>query len=363
MKRFLCGVTTVLLLVAVFSLQQPGTVRAAASVSGTPAAPPPQGFNIITSPLPIKINTTPGSTVQTELRMENQGDQPENIKVGLMKFGATGNNGVPDLFNLSKSDTYASWVHFSPDEFTAQPGVWTSVKMTINIPSDAGLGYYLAVTFGRAAQSASGGQATLKGAVATLVLLNVDNGHEKRQLQLVSFTSNHGLYEYLPATFSVKIHNTGNIYDAPIGNIFIERGGKTIDTLDLNAAGGNVLPQSNRVFTVPWQDGFPYFKQRIINGKPAYTGNGDENDQLIWNFSQASKLRIGRYSAKLLVVYDNGTTDVPVEANLNFWVVPWKLLLLLLVIVALIGYGVYNLGRSVFRKTRGGVSKYRRGKR
>ncbi len=106
-----------------------------------------EGFNVITSPLPIKIATQPGKTVDTELRIKNQSNLPEGIKVGLMKFGATGETGRPNLFDLTAKDTYASWVHFSPEKFVAQPNVWNTIKMTINVPPEAGLGYYLAVTF------------------------------------------------------------------------------------------------------------------------------------------------------------------------------------------------------------------------
>jgi len=87
------------------------------------AAALPTGFNVITSPLPIKISTAPGKTIHLQLRIKNQGAQAEGIKVGLMKFAATGTTGTPDLFNLTAKDSYGSWVHFSPQQFTAQPGV------------------------------------------------------------------------------------------------------------------------------------------------------------------------------------------------------------------------------------------------
>ena len=321
------------------------------------AADAKDGFNIVTSPLPIKLQTSPGKTVTTELRLNNQGSKPEQIKVGLMKFGATGDTGQPDLFDLAPSDTYASWVHFSPSEFTAQPNVWTSVKMTIDVPNDASLGYYLAVTFSRASQPNVKATAELKGAVATLVLLNVQTPNEQRDLGISSFTTDHGLYEYLPANFKVKLHNSGNIYVAGSGNIFIQRGGKTIATLDFNPAGGSVLPNSNRVFTIPWSDGFPYYKQRIVNGKPV------NKYDLQWNFSHIGKLRIGRYTAKVLVVYDNGKEDVPLEATLNFWVLPWKLMLVGLLILALIGFGLFTLSRSLLGRAKSGAKRIRRGKK
>jgi hypothetical protein len=347
MKRVLWGAASVaVLMMGAWFLFRPTSASAA-----------PEGFNVITSPLPIKIATSPGKTIQTELRIKNQGTQAEGIKVGLMKFGATGSSGTPDLYSLTPKDTYASWVHFSPQQFTAQPDVWNSITMTINVPADAGLGYYMAVTYSPAAQPGVPDTTSLKGAVATLVLLEVKTPNEKRTLQLVNFSATHELYEYLPANFTVKLHNSGNIYLSPAGNIFVERGQTAVDTLDFNDAGGSVLPNSNRVFTVPWNDGFPHYTERLVNGKPVPDKHDVPKQNLTWNFTQISKFRIGKYTAKLLVVYNNGKTDVPLEAAVSFWVLPWKLLLVLLVVVGLIGFGIFSLVRSAVRRTRSGVGR------
>jgi hypothetical protein len=329
----------------------------AKALAAAPATQQP-GFNIITSPLPIKLTASPGQTVSTELRLKNQADQPEGIKVSLMKFGASGSDGTPDLYNLSPTDTYGSWVHFSPSTFVAQPNVWISVNMTINIPKSAALGYYLAVTFSPTSAGEGTGVTNLNGEVATLVLLNVQVPNEKSSVKLVSFQADHGLYEYLPVNFSIKIHNSGNIYTAPVGNIFIQKGGKTIDTLDVNDAAGSVLPGTNRVFTVPWSDGFPVFTEKLVNDKPVEGSNGIPEESLKWDFSQASKFRFGKYTANLLIVYDNGHNDVPQELSVNFWVFPWKLMLILLAVVILIGFGIFSFIRSIIRRARGGASKF-----
>ena len=319
-----------------------------------------EGFNIITSPLPLKLTTAPGRTVTAQLRMKNQGTQPEGIKMGLMKFGATGESGTPDLFNLTPNDTYASWVHFSPSQFVAQPNVWETVTMTINVPKDAALGYYLAATFSRAAQPGETGATNLNGSVATLVLLNVESGNEKRVLSIASFSADHQLYEYLPANFKVRLHNSGNIYIAPAGNIFISRGNKTVDTLDFNDAGGSVLPSANRVFTVPWSNGFPVYKEVLVNSKPVNDRHGQPKLYLKWDLGQAGKFRFGHYTAKLLAVYNDGSQDVPLQSSVSFWVLPWKIMLLIIVILLALGYGLWTLGRKLFYGARTSAGRYRR---
>lgn len=313
-----------------------------------------QGFNIITSPLPIKLTTQPGQTVETELRMKNQGTEPETIRVGLMKFGATGENGAPSLADLSNQDAFGSWVRFTPQQFVAEPGVWKNVKMTIRVPPEAGLGYYMAVTFSRASQPGVPKATSFKGSVATLVLLNVKSANEKRELKLVDLTSSKRMYEYLPATFNVRLRNSGNIYIAPAGNVFIQRGNKTIETLNFNEAGGSVLPNSNRIIKVQWTNGFPVYKDKIVDGKPVLGERAIPKQDLKWDFTQLNKFRVGRYTAKVLVVYDNGKQDVPIEASVGFWVFPWKIVLISGIILTLIGLGTFTLVRSFIRKIRNG---------
>jgi len=342
MIRRLRGVCAAVLLLMAGLLASPVSVHAA------------EGFNVLTSPLPIKITTEPGKTIQNKLRIKNLANQPQAIKVGLMKFGASGETGQPNLFDLTPKDKYASWVSFSPQQFVAQPNVWNTVTMTIKVPADAALGYYLAVTFSPARQATEKGT-NVKGSAATLVLLNVHSPNEKRSLDLLDFYTDHKLYEYLPANFKVRVKNTGNIYIPPVGNIFIMKGNKTVTTLDFNSAGGSVLPSSNRVFSLSWKDGFPYFKDRLVDGKPVTDKHGHLKQDLKWDFTKADKFRFGKYTAKLLIAYDDGKQDVPLESTLTFWVLPWKLMLLLLVLLLIIGFGVFNLLRSTFQRAKSGA--------
>jgi len=313
-----------------------------------------ENFNIVTSPLPIKLNTNPGTVVKAELRVKNQGINPEVLKVGLMKFGATGELGQPNLFDITEKDEYAKWVSFSPAQFTAEPNVWNTVTMTIDVPEGASLGYYLAVTFSRASQATSKAT-TVKGSVATLVLLNVDSANAKRDIKLVEFATDRRLYEYLPANFTVKLRNKGNVYIAPVGNIFITRGDKPVTTITFNEVGGSVLPDSNRVYRLPWDSGFPRFEDRLVNGKPVPDKGSESKKDLKFNFSDSSKLRFGKYTAKLLVVYDDGKRDVPIESTLSFWVIPWKAMAGAILIILVLGYGVWMLVRNVFKKAQGGI--------
>jgi hypothetical protein len=309
-------------------------------------------FNLTTSPLPVLLSTTPGQTVATTLRIQNSGTQAINLKVQLKKFRASGSSGNPEILNQGPGDDYFGWVSFSQNSFTAQPGVWNQINMTVKVPSTAAFGYYYAVVFSKAGAvpTPSGTGSTITGGTAILVLLDVKAPGEKRQLNVASFTSDKKLYEYLPATFSIKVSNAGNIYAAPSGTIFINRGSKTIDKLDVNPAGGNVLPGTSRVYTASWNDGFPVFEVERDNGQVVSNKSGQPVYRLKWDFSQANRLRIGHYTARLVLVYNNGTQDVPIQGSLSFWVVPWKAIITsILLIIGLYAAHRWSVHRAVRR--------------
>jgi hypothetical protein len=80
--------------------------------------------------------------------------------------------------------------------------------------------------------------------------------------------------------------------------------------------------------------------------------NGQPVVQLNWDFSKVPHLKFGHYTANLLAVYDNGSKDVPLEASVSFWVVPWRILAFVLVVGGLAAYGLWSVGRNIYRKVK-----------
>ena len=98
------------------------------------------GVNLVTSPLPVDLVAKPGTTVSTELRVQNGGTTTEKLKVSLMKFGAYGEEGSPLLAERGPGDDYFDWVKFTPSVFDAPPGKWQTIKMTVTVPKTAAFG-------------------------------------------------------------------------------------------------------------------------------------------------------------------------------------------------------------------------------
>ena len=304
------------------------------------------GSVLTTSPIAADLSAKPGQSVSTNLQVENNGTVAETINVKLEKFKPLGNTGQATIYKPSSSDASVKWVNFSRTSFVAQPGVWNTVTATINVPDNATQGYYYAVLF----EPQTGVVDTtkhetniVKGANAIFMLLNTNSANETRRLIVTNFESQHSVYEFLPASFNISVQNAGNIFLAPEGNIFITRSptGKTIDSLSFNAAGGNVLPNSSRVFQATWSDGFPVYQEKKINGEIVSGSNGQPIQRLVWNSNSSfSKIRFGKYYAHLAFVYNNGITNVTTNATVSFWVIPWKLILTIIVIIAAIIVGL-----------------------
>lgn len=314
-------------------------------------------LNLTTSPLPILLTAKPGSTATADIRIKNNGPDTERLKIELYKFRGQGEAGDPALMERESGDDYFDWVSFSQPIIEALPNEWQTVKVSFNIPPHAAFGYYYAVTFIRAdVPKPAPGQTVITGGTAVLVLLDVESPNSKRQAELLELKTDRRLYEFLPAVFSIKLRNTGNTHMAPRGNIFLSKKGKEVGVIEVNPDKGHILPESNRIFSVKWNDSFPRYVDKVKDGRTEVDQKGRPAQQLKWDLTQISKIRIGRYDAKLVMVYNNGQRDVPLEGTVSFWVLPWRLLGVIVLIVFFTIVGIIasqsRLRRGLRRKRR-----------
>jgi len=313
------------------------------------------GISLTSSPVSMNLVIKPGTSATKTLQLENNGTAPVKINMQLDEFSAKGTHGQAIITEPSANDPARQWVSFSPSSFVAQPGVLNSVKMTIHLPRSAQLGYYFAAIFAPETSTTAGArQNVIKGSNGVLVLIDTQSGNEKRAVNVASFSSSKRLYEYLPASFTVTIHNRGNIYLAPFGNIYISHNAdvtNTIAALNVNANAGNVLPKSNREFQATWSDGFPAYVNKTISGQLVQDKKGQPIQALKWDFTKANKFRFGKYYAKLTMIYNDGQRTIPLTSVISFWVIPWKLLtvggIILLLLIGLIGMGLWSSGRRM----------------
>lgn len=301
-------------------------------------------FSITVSPSFLLLNTNPGQSTTGTVRIQNNGSQIQNLTVGFLKIKPATSGDQLDLEQVDPNDPFLTWASLDKDHLEIAPGRSETVQLTINAPTEAALGYYYALSLQDTNTAVAGDDNTVvTGATAVPILLEVVVPEAKRDIQIVDYSVTHNFYDYLPTTFRITLKNTGNVHVAPRGNIFINKAkdknaATAIATLDVNndSAGGYILPGSTRVFTASFTDGFPHYNE-------PETSKNDRH--LVWDFSKADTLRIGKYEGTLVLVYDNINQDESVEGIVYFWVVPWELILGGLGITLVL----YNL-KSIFQR-------------
>ncbi len=321
-------------------------------LSGKALAAP---FSLTTSPVLLNLSINPGTTQSTTLQVENNGQVPLQLSIGLDTFTASSQNGQVKLTPIDPSSPLNSYVHFSANTLKVAPGIWTPIKMTVDLPKQAELGYYFAVLFKPLLPTPTTNNGNvIKSSNAILVLVDTHSTNEYRTLSLSSFTTSSGLYEYLPTTFNVKVKNKGNIYLAPYGDIFISRTNNFTNPLadiQVNGSQGNVLPNTIRNFQAQWSDGFPVFKPKTVDGQPVLGKNGQTELQLSWDISKFNKFRIGKYYAHLALVYNDGKQNIPIDQTISFWVIPWKLITFAFLSLLAIIFGPHFFYRRKYKRS------------
>lgn len=306
------------------------------------ATDPDHGFSLQVTPSPLVVTTTPGQTTTAELKIRNSGSDTENLRIEPRGFKINGKTGDINL-NETEPAEISNWMTFSAPTFTIKSGEWFTEKITFALPKESGFSYSFALIISRQKEPKpiSGGR-LIHGSVAVFTLVNVDRPGATRQLDVTEFAVTKRVYEYLPATFEIRFKNTGNSIVQPYGNVFIQRGDKDVTPLGIlpvNEQRGYILPDIERTLLVSWDGGFPVYKS-------VSQADGSTKNRLTWNWNDASDFRFGRFKAKLVAVYNDGTRDVPITAEITFWVIPWRMLLGFLVFLVILGFGLWSLIRK-----------------
>lgn len=319
-------------------------------VLGVPARPAHAAdgeFSLQVYPSPLVTTIKPGQQTTVELKIRNTGAAAEDLVIAPRAFKV---DSKTQQLELSENQTpdIASWITFSAPRFTVQPGQTATETIKFNVPSNAGYSYAFALVVSRANNQVLPSGRSLQARVAVFALINVDKPGAVRSLEVTRFAATKSNYDFLPATLEIDFKNTGNTIVQPSGNVFIQRSASDVTplaTLDVNQGGGYILPGATRTITVTWDDGF-----QVITKKPQ--ADGSQKEELTWNWNKLSAMRIGKYTAKLVAIYDDGHRDVPLQAETTFWVFPWQMMLAGLAIVALLGAGIWSIVSNIVRTSR-----------
>lgn len=290
-----------------------------------------QAFSI--SPPLIELQADPGKSLTTKIKLTNISNGDLLIKTQLNDFGAKNETGEPNIiFDDVNNSNYSlrQWIT-SPQPFTLASKESRSIEVKIDVPTDAEPGgHYAVIRFTGTAPELEQSGVALSASIGTLVMLQVSGDIKSSAVVEDFFTANsagdkRGVFETGPIYFAERIRNNGNVHIKPTGSLTIkDMFGRTVATLRVN---GDAQDSKN-----PPKSALPNSIRRF-----------DQQLDKSWMF--------GKYQADISLEYDDGKI---LSDTVTFWVIPYRLILLglvgLAIIVLLAIFGIRRYNAYIIRK-------------
>jgi len=295
------------------------------------------------SPPLIDSEANPGSIIQGTIKLTNDTPEKAQLFSSIYRFEAKGEKGEPQIIEEGEKIGLVKWIDITPGPVDLSPGETRQIPFTINVPKDAEPGgHYAAIFWGTSPPEIEGTETpvvAIKYKVGTLVLLAV-SGEIKEEGRVIEFNTTGRLFSHLPVEFFVRFQDTGTIHLIPQGEINIKNiFDREIAKVLVNEKGGSVLPNSIRRFEAVWsKKGAP-----TLSTGGFFSGLKNE-----WN-----NFAFGRYRADLNLMYGYESTKM-LSAALAFWVIPWRISITVIVILAILilitRAGVRKYNQRIIRK-------------
>lgn len=251
------------------------------------------------------VSLSPGGYKEGTMKFINDSDEVLVFTVEVQDYIVVDTAGTPNLLppnTLSDKYSAASWIAVYPNSFTIEPHQKQELNYYIQIPPDARPGgHYAAAVYTPSIPKSSGATGAIVNAlIGTLFYIDIA-GPITENAEITRFLA--PFKEYGPVDIQTQIKNLGDLHIRPLGNIVVT----------------NMLGQKT-ANTLKEQNIFPGGVARDYVNK---IGKG---------------FMFGRYEAKLTASYGKNN-DKFLVATVAFWVFPWKMAILaVLIIVALVLY-------------------------
>lgn len=289
------------------------------------------------TPVRLEIAGDPGQTLTKEMTLINERTTAETYYVSYANFEAQGETGNPSF--VEPKDDIGTWIKAPGSVFLA-PGTSQVVSLTITIPKTAEPGGHFGTIFwGTTPNDLAPGQVAIGAKTGMLVLLRVSGAiSEKGGLLEFATKNKQKFYTSLPVDFYYRFENAGTDRIKPIGSIKMrDTIGITAATVPGNPVDGNILPKSIRRFETTWQgkDGTKLLSEAV-----------DENffDKVQREYRNFA---FGHYTADLKLAY--GTSGQVARGSFSFWVFPWHLSLVVLILLLILSFVLFEEVRAYNR--------------
>lgn len=266
--------------------------------------------DIVVGPGKTEVWLSPGDSFSKEILISNRSGMDKIFKIDVEDFQASQNADQTLQFLGNESSPYSLKNYVKPEtsEIILHHGERLRLPVAISIPKDAepgGLyGAVMVSAFNVEKESAQieGGQAgtTMKVVtrVASLFFVRI-KGEVVEGGILQNLTTGKQFYEQGPVVFKITSQNTGNVHLSPYGIVEVKNMlGAKIDQVEIDP--WFVMPKSSRTREIKWNTNF----------------------------------LLGRYTATLSM--NRGYDDIIDTKTVNFWVIPWKMVSIILIGLILI---------------------------
>ncbi len=258
-----------------------------------------------------------GEVYSDEIVFWNQSSSNDTYKVFVSGFEQIENQPGTAVILTPEDDaisTYSAskWVTVEKQSLTLESNKNTKLKYTIQVPQDVTDGEYNVEIFLISESNFQQGGTAAFASLASGTPILIKIGDEfVENAELLKFVSNKKIYEKISVIFLSRIKNIGDTHIQPTGEIIIE----------------NIFRQE--VTRIPFNKN----KQSLLKGTSGdYEDYWDQSSYL----SPNNAIAIGPMKATLLVTYRTSQPGFAVlSGQADFWIIPWKLLIAIFIIIIL----------------------------
>ncbi len=264
-------------------------------------------------PATIEEKIDPGATKTFVTSIKNESDVEQTYYLGRRDIIGVRDGSVPVYAPENVEPTpldMSSWITLAADTVTVPAGGEAPISFVVSVPPDAPpCNHFAGIFVSMEPPELSESGAAIGYEVANIISLRVA-GECVESAKIRQFSTDNYIYGSPNVTFNLRIENDGNTLVRPVGPVEITNmfGQKVDGNLIFNESAAAVFPADTREFTFDWK------------------GEG-------YGF--------GRYEAVVSPIYGEEGAKQTMSSSVTFWVLPVKIVLPALGILAILLLTVY----------------------
>lgn len=290
------------------------TVPMAIIVSIVPVAAQAQG-EIKVWPTRIELTVEKGEKNERSVNIENKGNESIQVHMYGMDFTVDSNGSYRFTEPGHENYSASTWLYVEETDFELLPLEHREIRIGISVPSDVEPGGHYAALFVEAIPSTEQRGVAISTRIPSLFYITTSDASNEiivADADIISLI----LPRYIekgPADIGAIVRNSGNVHlDIAAKAHLIDSWGRSSE-VDMGQV--IVLPNSERAVACEWREA-PFF---------------------------------GRVRTSIIIGYFNQQEELTNKSHVgDFWIVPWKAILVIGAGLCLIGLAIWTLSRRYY---------------